>query len=148
MLIAKCSRVAFVLVGGKRVAAPRGTTLLHDPSGRHWPSQSCLIATFDRSGGRLEDPTDEEVAWASNPDDVRVGAIDTPPKSLSQWETIGRVETIEYTRRGVYADDYEHNFEPRGWLLEKPLPTLRRHDGCMRLDLGRGRQFNWRGFIS
>lgn len=145
MLIAKCSRVTFI-VDGRRVAAPKGATLLHDPSGRHWPRQSCLIASFRRGGDVLENPTDEQVAWATNPDAVKIGSVDTPPKGLGEWEVIGRVERVDYTRRGVYADDYEHDFE-EGWLLKRPLPTLRQRGKCMRLDLGRGRQFNWRGFI-
>jgi hypothetical protein len=147
MLIAKCSRVAFI-VDGKRVAAPKGATLLHDPSGRYWPKQSCLIASFSRDGDVLENPTDEEIAWATNPDAVKVGSAETPSKSLSGWDIIGRVERIDYTRRGVYADDYEHDFE-EGWLQTKPLPTLRRLGRYMRLGIAleQGRQFNWRGFI-
>jgi hypothetical protein len=147
MLIAKCTRVAFI-VDGKRVPAPRGATLLHDPSGRYWPAQSCLVAPFRRSGEVIERPTDQQVAWASNPDAVRLGSVDTPSKRLGDWEIVGRVEKIEYDRHGVYADSYEHEFES-GWLMKKPLPTLRklRSGRCMRLDLGRGRQFNWRGFL-
>ncbi len=138
MLIAKCYAIALHLKDGRKVR-PAGT-LLHDPSGKDWPRTSCHITAFNRSGRPLESPTDEEVAWARDPKTVREGSVIVPARSMSSWSRVGEVTTIDYRRVGEYADEYTHEFKQKTMLYGKG----RVH----RLELGRGSQFNWRGFIT
>src|SRR4030088_3560231 len=98
MLIAKCRDLALHMDGG-RVVRPGGT-LLHDPSGKDWPKNSCLITAFKRSGEYLDGPTDEEVAWAQSPDDVRQGHVFVPVRTMSRWSGVGVVHAIDYKRVG------------------------------------------------
>lgn len=127
MLIAKCYSVVLHMKDGSVVRAPKGAALLHDPSGKHWPKTSCLISTFKRAGKPLEDPKEEEHAWAVDPDAVREGAINTPPRRAG-WTKVGDVVSIDYTRKGAHADQFEHEFK-------RPVPLYRR-GRVMRLELG------------
>jgi hypothetical protein len=139
MLIAKCHALALHMKDGGTVR-PRGV-LLHDPSGRYWPKNSCLITTFRKSGRPLENPTDEEVAWASNPKSVRAGSAFVPgARSMSSWSRVGEVVAIDYRRVGEYADEYNHE-------CKRPVPLYRK-GRVYRLELGKGATFNWRGFVS
>jgi hypothetical protein len=139
MLIAKCYSCIFHLTDGKTVRPPKGAALLHDPSGTHWPKTSCLISTFQRSGAKLADPKEEEVAWAVDPDAVREGEVNTPPRRAG-WTKVGMVTSIDYSRKGAHADKFEHEFK-------RPVPLYRR-GRVMRLELGKGAEFSWRGFVS
>jgi hypothetical protein len=138
MLIAKCHALAFHTTDGRLIKPARGSTLLHDPTGKSWPKTSCLITTFRKTGAAIEDPTDEEISWAKNPENVREGKVDIPPRTRG-WKEIGRVFSIDYTRYGEHADWYEHEFK-------RPVRLLQRGK-AMRLELGRGAEFNWRGFL-
>jgi hypothetical protein len=139
MLIAKCHALALHLKDGGTVR-PRGV-LLHDPSGKYWPKTSCLITSFKKTGTSLEDPTDEEVAWAHDPKSVRVGSAFVPAaRSMSSWTRIGDVSKVDYRRYGEYADEYVHEFKGKAMLYRKQR--------VYRLELGRGATFNWRGFVS
>lgn len=139
MLIAKCYALALHLTDG-RIIRPGGV-LLHDPSGKSWPKTSCLITTFRKLGRLLEGPTDEEVAWARDPTSVREGSAFAPAaRGMSSWSRVGEVTEIDYRRYGEYADEYVHEFTQKAMLYRK----VRVH----RLELGRGSQFNWRGFIT
>lgn len=120
---------------------PRGAALMHDPTGRHWPKTSCLIASFNRTGKPLSKPTDEATAWATDPSFVKMGAVDTPSRTLDGWKFLGRVERIDYTRKGAHADMYTHEFK-------SPHPRLYRKGNVLRLELGRGAVFSWRGFVT
>jgi hypothetical protein len=140
MLIAKCYATALHLDGGGTVR-PSGAALMHDPTGRHWPKTSCLIASFQRRGGPLKSPTDEQKAWATDPAMVRMGVVETPSRTLEGWKFVGRVNRIDYTRHGAHADKYTHEFK-------EPHPRLYRRGRVLRLELGRGAEFNWRGFVN
>src|SRR4029077_14696518 len=101
---------------------------------------SCLVATFARRGGRGKKATDEERAWATDPSMVRMGVVETPNRTLDVWKFVGRVNRIDYTRHGAHADKYTHEFK-------EPHPRLYRRGRVLRLELGRGAVFNWKGFV-
>ncbi len=138
MLIAKCFNCICHLIDGRTVRP--GGVLLHDPSGKYWPKTSCLITTFKKSGRLLEDPTDEEVAWARDPKSVREGSAFVPARSMSSWSRVGEIVVIDYRRVGEYADEYTHE-------CKRPVPLYRK-GRIHRLELGKGAMFNWRGFVS
>ena len=141
MLIAKCYATALHLDGGGTIR-PSGAALMHDPTGRHWPKTSCLIASFRRTGKPIQKPTDEATAWATDPSMVKMGIANTPGRSLDGgWKFVGRVNRIDYTRHGAHADKYTHEFKA-------PHPRLYRKGRVLRLELGRGAVFNWRGFVN
>jgi hypothetical protein len=145
MLIAKAYNVELVVDG--RVIRPPGV-LLHDPSGSDWPRTSCLITSFKRSGEPLTRPSAEARAWAENPDAVKAGTVDTPPRSLSSWTSVGGCERIRYTRKGEHADHYVHDFDDKEWLVfSRKLPEVYRLGRSMRVELGPRAVFNWRGFV-
>jgi hypothetical protein len=139
MLIAKCYATSLHVDEGGTVR-PRGAALMHDPTGRHWPRTSCLIGTFKRTGKPIAKPTDEASAWATDPAMVKMGMVHTPNRSLEGWKFIGRVNRIDYTRHGAHADMFTHEFKD-------PHPRLYRKGHVLRLELGRGAEFNWRGFV-
>lgn len=93
-------------------------------------------------------------AWAIDPDDVRLGRVTFPSRTIGGWSCIGRARGIDYSRYGEYDDDYEHEFKAHAslvdWILgrKKTLPTLYRKGRVMRIELGRGSVFNWRGFVT
>jgi len=126
------------LTDGRTVRPPRGAALMHDPAGKAWPKTSCLITTFSRTGKTLTDPKEEERAWATNPDAVRGGSVNAP-SYRGGWKKIGLVKSIDYSRRGAHADKFEHEFK-------RPVPLYQKGK-AMRLELGKGAQFNWRGFV-
>jgi hypothetical protein len=140
MLIAKCYAVTMHLKDGGVVRAPKGAALLHDPTGKFWPKTSCLISTFTRAGKKLDEPKDEERAWAVDPDAVREGSLNTPPRRGAGWVRVGNVISIDYTRKGTHGDQFEHEFK-------RPVALFRR-GRVMRLELGKGAVFNWRGFCN
>jgi hypothetical protein len=142
--------VSFKLDKGM-VHCPKKAGLLHDPSGSSWPRNSVLIASFQRTGQLLpeEEETDEIDSFKAG-DRSKKGVLNFPPRDLSQWKRLGLVERIDYTRVGVYADDYEHPFQQeRGfWVFKEKIETvLYRRGRVHRLEMPEDAELSWRGFI-
>lgn len=149
MLIAKGFRCRFFLEGG---SSRHGHVLLHDEDGDAWPYSSGLIVpSFTRSG----DPCDDAAAQKYYGEDypLKCGGVDTPPVSLDDgWEPVGRVVKAHYDRRGyVEPGPKSHEFSSYGGLFRVLVgggfPTLYRRGNVMRLELGRGAMWDWRGIV-
>jgi hypothetical protein len=136
------------MVEGGTIKAPASYAFLHDPAGKYWPSCSALIAPLDRR-------YDEEVSHG--PGQQYFGhkplAGETPDigklpsfKAISKWKYLGEIEEIYYTRmrpRGLpnYAKDrYKHP-------IENGRALLYRRGRMLRIELGSGCVWNWRGII-
>ena len=146
MLIAKGFHCRFFLTdppGGSR----RGAILLHDEDGEAWPYSSGLVVpSFTRSGK----PCDDEAARRYYGDDyaLKQGRVELPPKDITRWRKIGQVETVWYTRRGdVEPGPYEHEFQGAGLFGGGDLPMLHSIGPYLRLELGKGSKWNWRGIV-
>jgi len=143
MLIAKGYKVTLVLEAGRRVAAPASYALLHDPAGRDWPRCSALVAPFRKGGGQIEN-SEAKSYFGSDP---RAGSVTMPARSLSGWRRVGAVEQILYSRRrpgnlpASHKADYEHPFK-------EGKATLYRRGRLLRVELGPGCVWNWRGFVT
>jgi hypothetical protein len=135
MLIAKGTRIGLILASGKTLKP--GGVLLHDPEGEDWPRCSGLIMPIERTSRPINGTTRAKEYIGRN---VRLGWVNTPPKQLSAWHRIGKVVgAIDYTRSGKHADDYRHDF--------KEDVTAYRRGRAVRLELGSGCTWNWRGFV-
>jgi hypothetical protein len=148
-LICKGTSSSFSLQEGrKRVGAPRGAALLHDPSGAAWPKCSVLFMSFNRTAETVT-MTKDAGYYLGEDYEARKGKCTLPPRALAEWETIGLVKMIWYTRTGIYAPGrYKHPFGvERKLLFRGDLPMLRRYEQSMRLDLASGCVVNYRGFV-
>jgi hypothetical protein len=152
MLVHKGTNVVFLMDEGRDIKS--FGPLLHDESGKSWPVCSALFASFRRTN---QEATDAQMKGA--PEHYlgrgyagRVGKIDLPPRSLSEWKKIGAVREIQYTRTGTKAaDDFFHPFGKRhwwGWFFSKGKhPTLYKRGRVMRLELGSNCIVDDRGFV-
>lgn len=148
MIAAKGYDVSVVLVGGKTVKAPRGAALLHDEDGAAWPRCSALIALFRTTREPLGATPQWVRGYFGAAHTLRRGSVVLPPRSLSGWTLVGRCESVDYRREGVHADEYTHPFGERGgatWLTRHP--KLFRLGRDLRIELGRGCVWNWRGIV-
>jgi hypothetical protein len=160
MLICKGSRVAFDIMPDakgrkeRHVIAPGSYGMLHDPEGKDWPRNSVLVMPFKR-GGQAEKPTDNARAYMGRGYTVKQGTVNTPPKALTEWKRVGKVQTIYYSRPGTKAPGgYYHHFV-KGAAIEHKLfrggggkhPTLYRRGKMLRLELQDGATLNERGFV-
>jgi hypothetical protein len=148
LLIAKGFRCRFFLEeGGSR----RGAVLLHDEDGEAWPYTSGLIVPSFR---RLGEPCDDRAAQRYYGDDypLKEGVVTLPPRDLRRWEAVGPVNVAHYDRRGdVEPGPKEHEFGA-GYSLFRALgggalPVLYKLGPNMRLELGNGAVWNWRGIV-
>jgi hypothetical protein len=143
MLIAKGYKVTVVLESGRHVTAPAAYALLHDPAGRDWPRCSALVAPFRKGGGEIRN-REAESYFGSRP---REGSVSVPPRALSVWRRVGAAVQILYSRRrpgnlpAAHKADYEHPFK-------EGKATLYRRGRELRIELGRGCVWNWRGFVT
>ena len=137
MLIAKGYAPSFKLDTGKTVRAPRGAALLHDPTGRAWPSCSGLVLTFAKSGKETKDSAAEEYLGRA----PKLGEATVPPKALSGWQRVGEVEVVNYRRIGNHAASYYHP-------IEGGKAVLYRRGRALRIELGSGCVWNWRGIVT
>jgi hypothetical protein len=154
MLICKGYSVRFKPESGRWISG-HGGDLLHDPSGRAWPSCSSLVIKFPKSNSRAA--TDKEISGAPKHylgrgyEFSAVDHVHIPPKDLSKWKKLGIITRIEYTRGGIKARGrYYHNFGERRLvnLFRKPnLPTLYGLNGALRLELGSGCIWSDLGFV-
>ena len=151
MLLDKGSSVLCEMVDGSDRRLSGG--MLHDPSGKHWPKKSVLIASY-RKGNR--EATDAEMRGA--PDDYlgksyvgRIGEVTLPPKALSKWQRVGDVDRIYYTRRGHKRPGrYQHKFNKMSLTVlfkGKGKAVLYRCGRAYRLELPRGAIVDSRGFV-
>ena len=141
MLIVKGNRVKFVLKDGTKISA--SGLMMHDPSGRYWPKNSMLVASFSR-GGRLA--TDKEKSGApreylGRTHPARIGSVNLPPKPLGDWDYVGELKTILYVRPGRKAPGaFYHHFGQRRieafWKSGKA--HLYRRGSAYRVQMGKG----------
>jgi hypothetical protein len=150
LLIAKGFAPAFTLATGGERRAPQGAALLHDESGDDWPYESGLVMRFNRAGKECDDALAEKYFGEGYA--LRCGAVRLPPRDLREWDPLGDVTRLEYVRRGfAHPGDYEHTFGRVGvmrWLFGAALPILYARGAALRLELGRGAEWNWRGIVS
>jgi len=148
MLIAKGFRCRFFLEqGGSRY----GSVMLHDETGEWWPYSSGLVVpSFRRLGKPLEDKAAQKYYGDDYP--LKEGSVTLPPKELSEWREVGRVVKAHYDRRGdVEPGPYEHEFG-HGFTLFRALaggglPMLYARGANLRLELGPGAEWSWRGIV-
>jgi hypothetical protein len=144
VLIAKGYRVRFVLFGNRSVRAPAGYALLHDPSGHAWPKCSGLCAPFTKTKETVDD-REARSYFGFFSDAPGLGKLVLPPKDLGSWKRVGEVDEILYTRarpnrlRSSHQADYFHPFEGKA--------VLYRRGRLLRIELGRGCVWNWRGIV-
>lgn len=143
MLIAKGFNVGFTLASGKKIKAPAGYGLLHDPSGKDWARCSGLVVPFAKGGDEIDDKLAKEYFGHA----PREGELRLPPKALSSWRKLGVATEVLYTRRrpgrlpADYADQYFHPFKGG-------KATLYRLGRMLRIELGAGCSWTWRGVVS
>lgn len=153
MFIRKGTSVWFKLEDGKRVSAPRGAALLHDPSGKQWNKCSALVAPFRTN---VRPATEAEMKGAPSEYLGRsyrasVGTLEVPPRRLSEWERIGVVKEIRYTRGGTKAPGkFFHPFNKRVLMFAFTAgdrAVLYRRGNAMRLEMGSGCIWDDRGIV-
>lgn len=137
LLIARGDRASFVLVGGRRIATPQGSFILHDPTGAAWPRESVLVMVIGKSGQPLA-RADAHVRRHFGHVLPKRGDVDTPPRSFRGWEEIGEVARVEYHFRGQHyaPEGHAHPFGQAGPLawFGKKRPVLYRRGEAMRLE--------------
>jgi hypothetical protein len=136
MLIAKGYAPSFKMVEGGTIRGGRGAALLHDPTGRAWPSCSGFIIAFSKGGKETKDSAAEEYLGRA----PKLGEATVPPKALSSWKRVGEVETVNYRRIGNHAASYYHP-------IEGGRAVLYRRGHALRIELGSGCVWNWRGIV-
>lgn len=149
MLVAKGFAVTITLENGRKVRGPAGGELLHDESGDDWPACSGLIVNFTKTGKKLpEDDAISQKYFGLSGYTIRQGKVRLPPRDLREWHRVGPASRIDYSRRGEHSDRYTHPFESGGfWLWKTDLPIVFRRGKSLRIELGRGCVWNWRGFV-
>ena len=140
MLIAKGYSPSFEMKEGGTIRASLGAALLHDPTGHAWPSCSGLVMPFARRRAPLErdvDIGDAEEYFGRKP---LIGHVTVPSKALTGWRSLGAIEVINYRRVGRHKASYYHP-------IEKGTATLYRKGRLLRVELGRGCEWTWRGIV-
>ena len=138
MLIAKGYSASFKMEGGGTVRGAPGAALLHDPTGRTWPSCSGLVLPFRKTRQPLEDA---EAAKYFGEGPLRGELVGLPPKALREWRRLGEVREVLYRRTGRHADSFFHP------IAEGKRVMLYRRGRALRLELGGGCTWNWRGIV-
>lgn len=128
--------------------------MIHDPSGRSWPRASVLMGPFR---ARVRAATDDEYhgdakSYLGHTHHATIGVVDMPPRGLAQWEYLGEVDRIFYTRTGrKNPGRYQHPFNKPSALATLVKGTgkvrLYKHGRFMRLQLPRGAQLDNRGYV-
>ena len=157
-LIAKATHARFDMVDGRRISC-RGT-MMHDPSGRYWPKNSCLIGSFRKGPERVSD----DAFWGAPRDYLgrgyraRYGSVNLPPRSIRSWTFVGYVSRgepedgeIQYVRRGIRARGaFYHPFNRRSLFSithGNGRVRLYRFGSFYRLELPRRSIIDDRGFV-
>jgi hypothetical protein len=139
VLILKGTSPRFKLEDGKWVSG-RGLLLFHDPHGTTWGKCSAL-AMHGRKEGREPDRENREARfYLGRTHNIKAGRIDVmPPRALGDWERVGKVERLEYSRTGKRSPGrYFHNFGHGRWFrlfIPGKLPTLYRRGSALRLEM-------------
>lgn len=128
---------------GRTVRAPIRYALLHDESGRDWPGCSALVMPIQTH--RDDETVDDRAARSYFGTQPLGGYGDTPSRNLSRWRYAGEIEQIDYTRECPkrecqLEDDYWHP-------IENGTAHLYRLGRLLRIELGSGCKWNWRGII-
>lgn len=147
MLVSKGRRCSFMMEDGKKIAAPRGAAMLHDPEGATWGRCSVLLCSFTR--GKPDDSLSRAArSYFGAGYQGAKGSVSTPSRSLDGWQPLGPAAHVYYVRNGnIYGGVlFHHKF--RKSLFGGKLPLLYRKDRFMRLELGPGCTLNARGFVS
>lgn len=149
-LVSKGHSCIFELKDGRDVKATGG--MMHDPSGRSWPSRSVLIGPF-RGNLRRAQPHEVDGAarhYLGNSHPAKIGLVNTPPKALGAWTYVGEVENIIYTRTGRRRPGrYQHPFN-KSWVTiftGKKRVRLYRRGRYYRLQLPRKAILDSRGYV-
>ena len=138
MLIAKGSRVELHLEGGRTVR-PSGM-LLHDESGRDFPSKRCLITSISKGKKTLR-----KTKWFGPTYVPLEGRVNIPGSraellKFNNWDEVGEVKKIVYDRVGEHESRYNHVFSDK-------QPLLLRRGRVYCLVLRGATKMNWRGFV-
>lgn len=144
-LIAKGRGVTFELTNGDEVHC--SGAMMHDPSGRWWPSKSVLVGPARLRESKIEIEGDARAYFGRS--DGHVGRVNTPPKALGDWSYLGEVADIFYTRSGRRSGYYRHSFNEglMALLRGKKRVRLYKRGRFYRLELPRGAQLDDRGFV-
>jgi hypothetical protein len=151
-LIAKGRSCRFEMVDGPDVSVSGG--MLHDPSGKWWPKRSVLCGPFK---ARVRKAADDEYTGAAkhylgSSHNANIGVVETPPKSLGEWEYCGEVDEIFYSRTGKKRPGrYRHKFN-KGTSLATIIKgtkkvKLYRKGRFVRLELPSNAILDSRGFV-
>ena len=155
MLLAAGTHVHFCLWGG---SSRRGKVLLHDESGSDWPASSGLVVpAFNKLGLELDD--DQAQRYYGSDYVLKQGSIRLPDVDLTKWRRVARVKEAFYTRLGDLASTPDspkkrknHKFKPKkiSFFSSKrgELPVLYARGRFLRIELGDGAVWNWRGIVS
>jgi hypothetical protein len=148
MLIAKGYAPVFVFKNG---STRRGRVLLHDEGGESWPYSSGLVVpSFKREGKPCDDA--KAKAYYGSSYRLKEGSITLPPRDLSAWRPVGEVRRADYDRRGhIEPGPKKHAFGQ----VRSPLflwrrgghPILYVYRSFMRIELGSGCEWDWRGIV-
>lgn len=151
MLVDKGHRVWMKLDDGREVVT-RGA-MLHDEAGRSWPSSSILFIPFQKLGTLASDAQAKGAPrhYLGREHEVRVGRVELPPRSRSEWTEVGPVKRIEYVRGGTRAPGgFYHNFGERrlaGLFRSGKHPVLYKCGHAYRLELGAKSIADSRGIV-
>jgi hypothetical protein len=126
------------------VRPPKSYAMLHDPSGRDWPSCSVLITPFRKGRQDVEDALAEEY-FGYEP---KAGAVIIPSRDLGNWKKWGEVAEIDYWRPGEHRGDWWHPFGEGWWIFPGgKLPLLYKQGRLLRMEFTEGCELSWRGFV-
>ncbi len=151
------NRVIFKLDDGRKVHPGARASMMYDDSGRYWSKTSVLVGPYTK-GNEEVDPKKYNgfpADWLGRTYHGKIGSVDLPPKSLSEWEVVGDLETLYYVRVGRKAPGgYRHTLNaPRGsykivhLVKGKGKAVVRKHGSFYRLDFSRGLLLDGRGIV-
>lgn len=94
--------------------------MLHDPKGVSWSKCSLLFVKFahGRAPATAAQKRGAPREYLGKTYNAHVGTVELPPKNLSEWDRVGEVKEIFYTRHGTKASGrFRHVFNaPRGMM--------------------------------
>lgn len=118
MLIVKGQKCSFDMKDGGSVTG--AGAMMHDSTGRYWSKCSLLFGTFQRGNRRVPDSEMKGAPrnYLGRTHQGNYGSVNLPPKALSEWEHVGEVKEIWYTRTGKKAPfRFRHPFGKKSTVL-------------------------------